>query len=225
MKKIITLSTALLLMLALSACDDVGKVSQQSNAEKTLSTVKTEESAATTNTPVVATEPIETAKPIETEKAKESSESVSISAEPSTDGKADYQKLSEWESFQAKKLGNLGMKIQQQVQQAMVNKTVPAGLEENIQQYRATLTEVGKSIESLALNDSEIKMLAMKKRDLYNLSGEGLLLTVEAMASQDHSEEVIREFEKRLSVISASINQLNAEITKMEEALNKKYLQ
>ena len=45
------------------------------------------------------------------------------------------------------------------------------------------------------------------------------------MTSQDHSEEVIREFEKRLAVISASINQLNAEITKMEEALNKKYLQ
>lgn len=225
MKKIITLSKALLLMLALSACDDVGKVSQQSDAENTLSTVKTEESAVTTNTPVIAIESIETTKLIETEKAKESSESVSISAEPSTDGKADYQKLSEWESFQAKKLGNLGMKIQQQVQQAMVNKAVPAGLEENIQQYRATLTEVGKSIENLALNDSEIKMLAMKKRDLYNLSGEGLLLTVEAMTSQDHSEEVIREFEKRLAVISASINQLNAEITKMEDALNKKYLQ
>ena len=117
------------------------------------------------------------------------------------------------------------MKIQQQVQLAMVNKTVPAGLEENIQQYRATLTEVGKSIESLVLNDSEIKMLAMKKRNLYNLSGEGLLLTVEAMTSQDHSEKVIRGFEKRLAVISASINQLNAEITKMEEALNKKYSQ
>ena len=37
MKKIITLSTTLLLMLALSACDDVGKVSQQSDAENTLS--------------------------------------------------------------------------------------------------------------------------------------------------------------------------------------------
>ena len=92
MKKIITLSTALLLMLALSACDDVGKVSQQSDAEKTLSTAKTEESAVTTNTPVVATEPIETAKPIETEKAKRSSESVSISAEPYLNGKVSKQR-------------------------------------------------------------------------------------------------------------------------------------
>ncbi|HBO39242.1 MAG TPA: hypothetical protein DD638_11335, partial [Pasteurellaceae bacterium] len=150
-------------------------------------------------------------------------DSIEISAEPTKEGAEDYKRLMQWEEVQEQKLGELGIKIQQQVQEAMTTKAIPAGLEDNIKQYKASLEEVNKSLENLSIDDPEIKALAAKKRELYSFSGEGLLLSVNVMTSEDQSPEFIQKFEKQIGELSNKVNQLNTHIGKAEAALDKKY--
>ena len=199
MTKFTKISATALFALFLTACDKP--------ANKPADAAKPAETTPATQ-PAEAAKPAEATPATEAPKAETTAPVAQLSAEELAQGKADFQKILDWNKAQ-EQIANAAQKTLQEKLASQDSKQIEAALTE----FNKTVEETLKSLDAVEVKNTLVKTYKEKTKEVLNLSNSVIADSVKVMATPTaETQEALKAKTQQLLSLGNELQNLQAEL-------------
>ena len=199
MTKFTKISATALFALFLTACDKP--------ANKSAEAAKPAETTSATQ-PTEASKPAEATPAAETPKAETAAPAAQLSAEELAQGKADFQKILDWNKAQ-EQIANAAQKTLQEKLATQDPKQIEAALTE----FAKTVEDTIKSLDAVEVKNALVKTFKEKTKEVLGLSNTIVADSVKVMANPTaEAQESLKAKTQQLLSQGGELQKLQAEL-------------
>ena len=199
MTKFTKISATALFALFLTACDKP--------ANKSAEAAKPAETTSATQ-PTEASKPAEATPAAETPKAETAAPAAQLSAEELAQGKADFQKILDWNKAQ-EQIANAAQKTLQEKLATQDPKQIEAALTE----FAKTVEDTIKSLDAVEVKNALVKTFKEKTKEVLGLSNSIITDSVKVMSNPTaEAQEALKAKAQQLISQGGELQKLQAEL-------------